>query len=140
MAPDFDRLARMPWPVASFASSGIRHLSSALACSCSRCADRVREKAAANSDVFCCRCLFGERPRQHEFGLEDGAAAFDPPVESRGHPANDRMPNPPLDIGDDLPATGFVPAPIEVLGDRTKLDDEVAREVFRLNLAALLAP
>ena len=35
MAPDFERLARMPWPVASLASSGIKPLSSALACSCS---------------------------------------------------------------------------------------------------------
>ena len=36
MAPDFERLARTPWPMASLASSGIRLLSSALACSCSR--------------------------------------------------------------------------------------------------------
>ncbi len=49
MAPDFDRLARTPWPVACCASSGIRLLSSALDRSCSRCADRVREKMAANS-------------------------------------------------------------------------------------------
>ena len=49
MAPDFERLARMPWPIACCASSGIRLLSSALACSCSRWADRVREKIAANS-------------------------------------------------------------------------------------------
>ena len=49
MAPDFERLARTPWPMASLASSGIRLLSSALACSCSRCADRVREKTPANS-------------------------------------------------------------------------------------------
>ena len=49
MAPDFERLARMPWPIACRASSGTRPLSSALACSCSRWADRVREKIAANS-------------------------------------------------------------------------------------------
>ena len=35
-APDFERLARTPWPIASLASSGIRPLSSALALSCSR--------------------------------------------------------------------------------------------------------
>ena len=46
MAPDFERLARTPWPMACWASSGTRLLSSALACSCSRCADRVREKIA----------------------------------------------------------------------------------------------
>ena len=49
MAPDFERLARMPCPMACWASSGTSLLSSALACSCSRCADRVREKTAANS-------------------------------------------------------------------------------------------
>src|SRR5262249_54331770 len=35
-APDLDRLARTPWPIASLASSGIRALSSVLAFSCSR--------------------------------------------------------------------------------------------------------
>ena len=41
MAPDFERLARTPWPIASLASSGISPLSSALAFSCSRKAERV---------------------------------------------------------------------------------------------------
>ena len=49
MAPDFERLARMPWPIATLASSGTSLLSSALACSCSAWADRVGEKTAANS-------------------------------------------------------------------------------------------
>ena len=49
MAPDFERLARMPWPIACCASSGTRPLSSVLASSCSRWADRVREKIVANS-------------------------------------------------------------------------------------------
>ena len=49
MAPDFERLARSPWPIASLASSGIRLLSSALACSCSTCAVRVLAKTVANS-------------------------------------------------------------------------------------------
>src|SRR5262249_13717192 len=35
-APDFERLARIPWPMASLASSGISALSSVLAFSCSR--------------------------------------------------------------------------------------------------------
>ena len=48
-APDFDRLARMPCPIASLASSGIRPFSSALACSCSRWAGLVRPKTPANS-------------------------------------------------------------------------------------------
>ena len=49
MAPDFERFALTPWPIACWASSGTRLLSSALACSCSRWADRVREKIAAYS-------------------------------------------------------------------------------------------
>ena len=39
----------MPCPIASLASSGIKPFSSDLACSCSRCAERVRENTAANS-------------------------------------------------------------------------------------------
>ncbi len=58
MAPDFERLARMPCPLASFASSGTRFLSSVLACSCSRwchCKHGSRQKsrsapAAAHCD------------------------------------------------------------------------------------------
>ena len=50
------------------------------------------------------------------------------------------MVDPFLDIGDDLPGIGFVPAPIEVLGDNAELNDEVAGQVLRLDLAALFAP
>jgi len=49
MAPDFERLARTPWPIASLASSGIGPLSSTLAFSCSRKAARVERKTLANS-------------------------------------------------------------------------------------------
>ena len=45
-----------------------------------------------------------------------------------------------LNIRDDLPGIGFVPAPIEVLGDNSELNDEVAGQVLRLDLAALFAP
>ena len=45
-----------------------------------------------------------------------------------------------LDIGDDLTGIGLVPAPVELLGGEPKLDDEVAGEVLRLDLAALLSP
>ena len=50
------------------------------------------------------------------------------------------MPDPALDVGDDLPGIGFVPAPVEVLGDDAELDDEVAGQVLRLDLAALFPP
>ena len=50
MAPDFERLARMPCPMACCASSGMRLFKSAFAVSCSRWAERVRKKTPANSD------------------------------------------------------------------------------------------
>ena len=49
MAPDFERLARTPCPLASLASSGMSTLSSALAFSCCRNAVRVWRKSPANS-------------------------------------------------------------------------------------------
>ena len=49
MAPDFERLARTPCPLASLASSGMSPLSSALAFSCCRKAVRVWRKSPANS-------------------------------------------------------------------------------------------
>jgi hypothetical protein len=48
-APDFERLARIPWPNASLASSGISPLSSVLARSCYRKAVLVEQNSAAKS-------------------------------------------------------------------------------------------
>ena len=45
-----------------------------------------------------------------------------------------------LHVRNDLTGIGLVPAPVQVLGHGPKLDDEVAGEVLRLGLAALLAP
>ena len=84
--------------------------------------------------------LLRERPGQHEFGFEYRAAAFDPAVERGRHPSERRMPDPPLDIRDDLPGIGLVPAPVEVLGRDTKLDDEIAGKVLRLDFTALFPP
>jgi hypothetical protein len=50
------------------------------------------------------------------------------------------MPDPPLDICNDLPGIGFVPASIEVFGGKAKLNDEVARKVLGLRLSAFLPP
>ena len=52
--------------------------------------------------VFFGRPLFGERPRQHEFGLEYRPGGLHHAVEGGGHPAHDRMLDPALDIGEDL--------------------------------------
>ena len=50
------------------------------------------------------------------------------------------MKDPLLDIGNDLPGIGLIPAPVQVLGRQPKLDDEVPRKVLRLDLAPFLAP
>ena len=86
------------------------------------------------------RRFLGERPGQHELGLEHRPAGLDPAVQGGRHPAQRRVPNPPLDVRDDLTGISLVPTPVEVLGDEPELDDEVAREVLRLGLAALLPP
>ena len=50
------------------------------------------------------------------------------------------MSDPALDVDDDLPGIELVPAPVQILGDRPKLDNEVAGQVLRLDLAAFLPP
>ena len=50
------------------------------------------------------------------------------------------MADPLLDVRDDLAGIGLVPAAIEVLGHDAELDDKVAGQVLRLDLAAFLPP
>src|SRR5262249_47192456 len=50
------------------------------------------------------------------------------------------MPNPALNVFDFLARVALEPLPIEILGHAPKLDDEIAREVLGLGLAALLTP
>ena len=50
------------------------------------------------------------------------------------------MADPLLDVGDDLPGIGLVPAPVKLLGGEAELHDEVAGQVLRLDFAALLPP
>ena len=50
------------------------------------------------------------------------------------------MPDPFLDVGDRLAGVALIPMPIEVFGDASELDDEVARQVLGLGLAAFLPP
>jgi hypothetical protein len=40
-----------------------------------------------------------------------------------------------LNVGDDLPGIGFVPAPVQLLGYDPELDDEIAGKVLRPDLA-----
>ena len=46
----------------------------------------------------------------------------------------------PLDVRDDLTGVGLVPAPVQLLGGRAELNDEVAGQVLWLNLAAFFPP
>jgi hypothetical protein len=50
------------------------------------------------------------------------------------------MPDPALNIGEYLTRIGLIPAPVQVLGRNTELDNEIARKVFRLDLAPFLPP
>ena len=86
------------------------------------------------------RTLLGEAPRQHELGLKDGSGSFDPAVEGGRQIADQRMPDPLLDVGDHLPGVSLIPMPIEVFGDPPELNDEVSRQVLGLGLAAFLPP
>ena len=50
------------------------------------------------------------------------------------------MPDMLLDIRNGLPAIGLVPAAVQLFGCRSKLDNEVPREVLGLGFAAFLLP
>jgi hypothetical protein len=50
------------------------------------------------------------------------------------------MTHPLLDIGDHLPGIRFIPAAIELFRGEPELDQEIAGQVLRFDLAALLAP
>jgi len=45
-----------------------------------------------------------------------------------------------LHLNDSLTGVALVPAPIEILGDPSKLDDQIVVYILRLDFAALLAP
>ena len=50
------------------------------------------------------------------------------------------MPNSPLNVGNHLARIGLIPASVKVLGHHPELDDEIAGQILRLDLAALFAP
>ena len=51
-----------------------------------------------------------------------------------------RVAHMPLHLRDHLAGIALIPEPIEVLGHGPELDHQIARQVLRLDLAALLAP
>jgi hypothetical protein len=90
--------------------------------------------------VLLCRRLFRERPREHEFGLEHGLCPLDDPIEGSRHPGERSMLYPALDVPHPPARIALVPGSVEVLGGGPQLHDEVAREVFWIDLATLLLP
>ena len=75
MAPDFDRFARMPWPIDCWASSGIKLLSSAFAFSCVGTATIHRiEKSSAGSTLSRIQAAFENAGVV--FIDDDGSAGF----------------------------------------------------------------
>ena len=82
--------------------------------------------------IFFGRALLGERPRQHELGLEHRPGGFDHAVEGGRHVADDGMPDPTLDVGEHLAGVAFEPVAVEGFGDDAELDNEVAGEVVGL--------
>ena len=61
-------------------------------------------------------------------------------IERCRHPAQHRMPDPLLNVSDHLSGIRLIPAPVQLFGRATKLNDEIAGEVLRLNFAPLLPP
>jgi hypothetical protein len=50
------------------------------------------------------------------------------------------MPDPALNVGDEMSGIALVPEPVERLGHDPELDDEVVRQIFRFDLTPLLPP
>ena len=50
------------------------------------------------------------------------------------------MAGPLLDVGDDPPGVGLVPAPVQLLGGEAELHDQIAGQVRWLNVAPLFPP
>ena len=60
--------------------------------------------------------LLGERPGQHELGLEHGLGALHDAVEGRRHPGDGRMLDAALDVRDPPAGIALVPGAVELLG------------------------
>ena len=90
--------------------------------------------------VFLRRRLFGERPGEHELGLEDRPGALDHAVQCGRQKPDYGVVDPLLDGCDDLACVALIPVPIERFCRYPELDDEVAREIFRLGFTPFFAP
>src|SRR5437660_5733535 len=76
----------------------------------------------------------------NELGLDHRPRACHHAVKGCAHPAVDRVADAARDVRDLVPGIALVPEPVERLGDEAELDQQVLREVRRLDLAPLLPP
>jgi hypothetical protein len=77
-----------------------------------------------------------ERPRQHELRLENRPGRLDPAVQGDAQPSERRVPKVPLDVRDHLTGICLIPTTIKILCREAELDDKVAGEILRLDLAS----
>src|SRR5262249_26320376 len=75
-----------------------------------------------------------------ELSLENHITALNAAVERRTHPTQHRMADFTLDVGDHPSGIGLVPSPVQIFSRHPELDQEVAGQILRLDLAALFAP
>jgi hypothetical protein len=85
-------------------------------------------------------CFFRERPGQHELGLKHRVEVVYEAIQGRRQISMHGVSNPALNVGDDAPGVPLVPGLVERLGGDAQLDDEIARQVLRLDPAALFLP
>src|SRR5262245_59677074 len=84
--------------------------------------------------------FLGERPGQHEFGLEQGSRPLHDAVEGCRHPWNGGMLDPPLDLSNAPAGVALIPTAVELFGGGPELDNEIPGQILRVGLAPLLAP
>ena len=84
--------------------------------------------------------LFGERPWQHEFGLEHGFGALHDAVEGCRHPRDRRVLDPALHIAHPPAGVALIPGAVEILSRCPELHNEIAGQILGLGLAPFLAP
>jgi hypothetical protein len=87
------------------------------------------------------RCSFlGKIPGQHELGFEYGLQVFDNAVEGCCHPSNAGMPHEPLHVANGFAGIALVPGAIKFFGCLSELHEQILRQIYGCDLAALLAP
>src|SRR5262245_5570926 len=84
--------------------------------------------------------LLRERPRQHEFSLEDCSGPLHESVEGCRHPRNCTVLHQTLNVCDASASVALVPDAVELLRCCPKLHEEVAGQIFRRYLATFFTP